>query len=101
MVVAAGGDEPDMNTLRAFISNGRQGVNYHRNVWHHPLFAWQTETDFNRRSRRKRQLRCRKDPDRGAELCVRLHVTLSIILHNMWALTHYLCSGFEPEIIEV
>ncbi|MDH8302685.1 ureidoglycolate lyase, partial [Klebsiella pneumoniae] len=46
VVVAAGGDEPDMNTLRAFISNGRQGVNYHRNVWHHPLFAWQTETDF-------------------------------------------------------
>ena len=32
--------------LRAFISNGRQGVNYHRNVWHHPLFAWQSETDF-------------------------------------------------------
>ncbi|VFS94269.1 Uncharacterised protein [Raoultella planticola] len=30
-----------------------------------------------------------------------LHVTLSIILHNMWVLTHYLCSGFEPEIIEV
>ncbi|AYB10087.1 ureidoglycolate lyase [Salmonella enterica] len=31
---------------QAFISNGRQGVNYHRNVWHHPLFAWQTVTDF-------------------------------------------------------
>lgn len=27
VVVAAGGDEPDMTTLRAFISNGRQGVN--------------------------------------------------------------------------
>lgn len=25
VVVAAGGDEPDMSTLRAFISNGRQG----------------------------------------------------------------------------
>ena len=33
-------------TLRAFITNGEQGVNYHRNVWHHPLFAWQRVTDF-------------------------------------------------------
>ncbi|EMK4939746.1 ureidoglycolate lyase, partial [Escherichia coli] len=29
-----------------FITNGEQGVNYHRNVWHHPLFAWQRVTDF-------------------------------------------------------
>ena len=39
-------DETGVAPLRAFISNGRQGVNYHRNVWHHPLFAWQSETDF-------------------------------------------------------
>ena len=31
---------------QAFITNGEQGVNYHRNVWHHPLFAWQRVTDF-------------------------------------------------------
>ena len=39
-------DKPDLSTLRAFIINGEQGVNYHRNVWHHPLFAWQRVTDF-------------------------------------------------------
>ena len=38
--------KPDLSTLRAFITNGEQGVNYHRNVWHHPLFAWQRVTDF-------------------------------------------------------
>ncbi|WP_159567678.1 ureidoglycolate lyase [Budvicia diplopodorum] len=47
IVIVANGDEaPELDTLRAFITNGRQGINYHRNVWHHPLFAWQTETDF-------------------------------------------------------
>jgi ureidoglycolate lyase len=46
VIVAQGGDTPDLTTLRAFISNGEQGVNYHRNVWHHPLFAWQKVTDF-------------------------------------------------------
>jgi ureidoglycolate lyase len=25
--------------LRAFVSSGRQGVNYHRLTWHHPLLA--------------------------------------------------------------
>lgn len=46
VVVALGDDAPDMSTLRAFITDGQQGVNYHRNVWHHPLFAWQTVTNF-------------------------------------------------------
>ena len=46
VIVAQGGETPDLTTLRAFISNGDQGVNYHRNVWHHPLFAWQNVTDF-------------------------------------------------------
>lgn len=46
MVVATGGHTPDPKSIRAFITNGRQGVNYHRNVWHYPLFAWKTATDF-------------------------------------------------------
>lgn len=32
--------------LELFISNGKQGVNYHRNVWHHYCLALERETDF-------------------------------------------------------
>lgn len=46
VIVALGEDKLDLSTLKAFITNGQQGVNYHRNVWHHPLFAWQTVTNF-------------------------------------------------------
>ncbi|AJJ18538.1 MULTISPECIES: ureidoglycolate lyase [Yersinia] len=45
-IVALGGDEIPLNSLRAFITNGRQGVSYHCNVWHHPLFAYEKVTDF-------------------------------------------------------
>jgi len=30
---------PAPNALRLFISNGRQGINLRRGVWHHPLLA--------------------------------------------------------------
>lgn len=46
IIVAAPGDAVDLDTLQAFITNGKQGVNYHRNVWHSPLFAYLTETEF-------------------------------------------------------
>jgi ureidoglycolate lyase len=46
MVVASPGQTPDPARLRAFVTNGRQGVNYHRGVWHHPLLALERETDF-------------------------------------------------------
>jgi ureidoglycolate lyase len=33
-------DEPsDLQTYRAFAANGRQGVNYARGTWHHPLIV--------------------------------------------------------------
>lgn len=32
--------------LRVFLSNGRQGVNYRRGVWHHPLLALHRVSDF-------------------------------------------------------
>jgi ureidoglycolate lyase len=32
--------------LRAFVTDGRQGVNYARGVWHHPVIALGRETDF-------------------------------------------------------
>jgi ureidoglycolate lyase len=33
-------DDPhDPHSYRAFLASGRQGVNYRRNVWHHPLLV--------------------------------------------------------------
>ncbi|HSV80264.1 MAG TPA: ureidoglycolate lyase [Ramlibacter sp.] len=32
--------------LQAFITRGWQGVNYARNVWHHPLLALRDDSDF-------------------------------------------------------
>lgn len=31
---------------RAFLAHGRQGVNYHANVWHHPLMALEQVSEF-------------------------------------------------------
>ena len=47
VVVAAGGaDTIDPGDVRAFRSNGRQGVNYRRGTWHHPVLALDHETEF-------------------------------------------------------
>ncbi len=46
VVAPAKGDSPDADASRAFITNGRQGVNYHPGVWHHPVLALGKETDF-------------------------------------------------------
>jgi ureidoglycolate lyase len=32
--------------VRAFISSGRQGINYRRNTWHHALIALEQRSDF-------------------------------------------------------
>ena len=37
VVVAPAGDTVDMARIQAFVTNGRQGVNYGAGVWHHPL----------------------------------------------------------------
>lgn len=39
VVVAPRGDTVKVGDLCAFITNGRQGVNYHRGVWHHILLV--------------------------------------------------------------
>lgn len=39
VVVAPAGDAPEPADLRAFVAGGRQGVNYHRGTWHHPMIA--------------------------------------------------------------
>jgi ureidoglycolate lyase len=35
VIVAPAGDGPAVQAIRGFISNGEQGVNYHKGVWHH------------------------------------------------------------------
>lgn len=47
-LVVAGppGDQLLARDIQAFISNGRQGVNYHRGAWHYPVLALAENTDF-------------------------------------------------------
>ncbi len=45
-VVVAPAGEFDPARLRAFWVEGMQGVNYARGVWHHPLLAFDRESDF-------------------------------------------------------
>lgn len=46
IVVAEGTEAPAAENLRAFISDGTQGVTYAKNVWHHPLLVLEPESDF-------------------------------------------------------
>ena len=46
LVVAAPGDAPDPTALRAFVTDGSQGINYARGTWHHPVLALDHVTDF-------------------------------------------------------
>jgi ureidoglycolate lyase len=39
LVVARAGQAPKTGEVRAFITNGHQGVNYHKGTWHHYLVA--------------------------------------------------------------
>ncbi|MGG2044942.1 ureidoglycolate lyase [Burkholderia gladioli] len=46
LVVVAPAGELDPAQIRAFVSNGWQGVNYAKGVWHHPLIALGEVSDF-------------------------------------------------------
>lgn len=46
VLVARGGDRPDLTTLGAFLASGTQGVSYHPGVWHHPMIALDREIEF-------------------------------------------------------
>ncbi|MDH3589007.1 MAG: ureidoglycolate lyase [Gammaproteobacteria bacterium] len=39
VVVAPGGNEVNPDAVCAFVTNGRQGINYHRGTWHTPMIA--------------------------------------------------------------
>jgi ureidoglycolate lyase len=39
-------DPLDPKSFRAFTATGRQGVNYARNVWHHPLLVLRNDSRF-------------------------------------------------------
>jgi len=38
-------DKPQLDLIRAFITNGKQGINYNRGTWHHPTLAIGNEDD--------------------------------------------------------
>jgi ureidoglycolate lyase len=46
VIVAEAGSAPHAEQLRAFLSSGRQGVNYRRNTWHHSLIALEQTSNF-------------------------------------------------------
>ena len=46
IVVAPPGEIAEASELRAFVTNGRQGINYHRGTWHMPLIAFEAGQEF-------------------------------------------------------
>ena len=39
-------DQPNLETIKAFITDGTQGVNYHAGTWHHPLITLEAPSEF-------------------------------------------------------
>ena len=46
VVVAQPGESVEPEDLRAFVTNGRQGVNYRPGTWHMPLIAFEAGQEF-------------------------------------------------------
>ena len=46
LLVAPPGESVEASRLRAFVTNGRQGINYHRGTWHMPLIAFDAGQEF-------------------------------------------------------
>ena len=45
-LVVVCGDPKDRTSFRAFAATGRQGINYARNIWHHPLLVLDADSRF-------------------------------------------------------
>lgn len=46
VVVAPAGEKVDTTELRAFVTDGTQGINYHKGVWHMPMIAFEAGQEF-------------------------------------------------------
>lgn len=46
VVVAKAGEAPSPDDLHAFVTNGKQGINYHTGTWHHVLLTPYAAMDF-------------------------------------------------------
>jgi ureidoglycolate lyase len=46
VVVAPAGEAVNATDLCAFVTNGTQGVNYHKGVWHMPIIAMEAGQEF-------------------------------------------------------
>ena len=46
VVVAPPSEAPDIGQIQAFITDGEQGVNYARGVWHFPLISLGNDNQF-------------------------------------------------------
>ncbi len=46
VVVAPAGEDVDVDELRAFVTDGREGINYHKGVWHMPMIGLEAGHEF-------------------------------------------------------
>ncbi len=46
VVVAPGGEAPNIEKARAFLASGQQAISYGAGIWHHPMIALDADTDF-------------------------------------------------------